>query len=100
PRLLALDLDDREGYAEQVAAAVGGTLAAAGLHEQEARAFWAHLTLARVRGGQGPEPSLAAVPEAGVPEGPLRFEHVTLYRSHLAPGGARYEPLVRRRLRS
>ena len=100
PRLLALDLHDPEGRAAAVQSAASRALEVRRLHVPERRAFWPHLTLARVRGGQGPEPRLAAVPEAGVPEGPLRFEHVTLYRSHLAPGGARYEPLVRRRLRS
>ena len=92
PRLLALDLDDREGNAGQVAAAVGGRLAAAGLHEPEARAFWAHLTLARVRGKQGAEPLPAP------PANSLAFDRVTLYRSHLYPAGARYEAIEHRRL--
>ena len=100
PRLLALDLGDPEGRTGGVQSTASRALEARKLHVPERRAFWPHLTLARVRGRQGPEPSPASVPEAGVPEGPLRFEHVTLYRSHLAPGGARYEPLVRQRLRS
>ena len=99
PRLLALDLDDPEGRAEAVQAAVSGELEAQALHAPERRPFWPHLTLARVRGRGGFEPSLALPAQAGRLEGPLRFEHVTLYRSHLAPGGARYEPLARIRLR-
>ena len=92
PRLLALDLDDREGRARDVAAAVAGTLAAAGLHELEERAYWAHLTLARVRGERASR-RLPAPPVT-----PLSFERVTLYRSHLHPAGARYEAIERRRL--
>ena len=100
PRLLALDLDDPEGRAGAVQATASGALEARGQHAPERRPFWPHLTLARVRGRGGPEPSSALPPQAGLPEGPLRFGHVTLYRSHLAPGGARYEPLARLRLRS
>ena len=92
PRLLALDLDDREGYAGQVATAVGGSLAAAGLHEPEARAFWAHLTLARVRGKQGAGPLPTPLTKS------LAFDRVTLYRSRLDPAGARYEAIEHRRL--
>lgn len=101
PRLLALDLDDPEGRAGAVQAAAAGALEARELHAPERRPFWPHLSLARVRGRRRGEPTPALPPaEAGRPEGPLRFEHVTLYRSHLAPGGARYETLVRHRLRS
>lgn len=98
PRLLALELDDPEGRAGAVQAAASGALEAQELHAPERRPFWPHVTLARVRGQRRDEPSPALGPEAGRPEGPLRFEHVTLYRSHLDPGGARYEPLARHRL--
>ncbi len=100
PRLLALGLDDPEGRAGAVQAAASGALEARKLHAPERRPFWPHLTLARVRGRRGRERGIDRPSPVGSPEGPLRFEHVTLYRSHLAPGGARYEPLVRRRLRS
>ncbi|HEV2773405.1 MAG TPA: RNA 2',3'-cyclic phosphodiesterase [Thermoleophilaceae bacterium] len=100
PRLLALDLDDPEKRAGAVQAAASGALEARKLHAPERRLFWPHLTLARLRGRRGREAGLDWPPPAGRPEGPLRFEHVTLYRSHLAPGGARYEPLVRQRLRA
>ncbi len=66
---------------------------------RERRAVTPHLTLARL-----PEPlsaaerqlvaELAAVSTLPAVE-PLRVEGVTLMRSHLAPGGARYEPLGR-----
>ncbi len=100
PRLLALDLDDPEGRAGAVQAAASGALEAQELHAPDRRPFWPHLTLARLRGRRRRDPSPAFPLEAGRPEGPLRFGHVTLYRSHLAPGGARYEPLARHRLRT
>lgn len=100
PRLLALDLDDPAGQAGAVQAAASAALEARKLHDPERRPFWPHITLARARGRRTGEPKPALPPETGRPEGPLRFESVTLYRSHLAPGGARYEPLARHRLRS
>jgi len=99
PRLLALDLDDPEGRAAAVQAAASGALEARELHAPERRPFRPHVTLARARGRRRGEPSPALPPETERPEGPLCFEHVTLYRSHLAPDGARYEPLARHRLR-
>jgi 2'-5' RNA ligase len=101
PRLFALDLWDRGDRAAAVQAAVSEALSAAGLFTPEKRPFWPHLTLARVRrtgprrgGGRPPiEP-----PAVEVPARPLRFSHVTLYRSHLSPHGARYETLARRDL--
>lgn len=98
PRLLALDLDDPEGRAGAVQAAASEALEAKGLHAPERRPFWPHLTLARVRGRERRRPSPALPTQVGRPEGPLRFEHVALYRSRLGPGGARYEPLTRHRL--
>ncbi|HEV2771620.1 MAG TPA: RNA 2',3'-cyclic phosphodiesterase [Thermoleophilaceae bacterium] len=100
PRLFALDLDDPEGRSWAVQAAVSAELEAQELHAPERRPFWPHMTLARVRGHRSRQPSPALGPLAGGPAGPLRFEHVTLYRSYLGPGGARYEPLARQRLRS
>ena len=92
PRLLALDLDDLEGGPGDVATAVAGALAGAGLYEPGVRAFWPHVTLARVRGKRagGPLPAPPAIPFA--------FDRVTLYRSHLSPAGARYEAVECRRL--
>ncbi len=99
PRLLALGLDDPERRAGAIQTVASDALEAKELHAPERRPFWPHMTLARVRGHAGRQPSPALPPQAERPQGPLRFEHVTLYRSHLAPGGARYEPLARHRLR-
>lgn len=56
--------------------------------------FRAHLTLARsrIRGGQPLGPWLTTVEPPG---GELAVEAVTLYRSHLGRGPARYETLAR-----
>jgi 2'-5' RNA ligase len=101
PRLFALDLADPGGRAARVQSDVVDSLARAGLHKPERRPFWPHLTLARVRGaGRGRRPKGRVAPlEAEPPEGPLTFDRVTLYRSHLSPAGARYEALDFRRLR-
>ena len=58
----------------------------------EARAFRCHLTLARVRRGSARELAGEALE--------VRFpvEDVRLVRSHLGPGGARYDDLAVRRL--
>ena len=109
PRLFALDIDDPEGRAAGVQRAVSGALEAAGLHRPEARPFWPHVTLARVRGGgrrEGAPPRRAPGPERPLPLDPealaaeLRLDRVTLYRSRLSPAGARYEPLAGRQLMS
>ena len=97
PRLVALDLDDTRGRARELAAAVSSTLAAERLHEPEDRPFWAHLTLARMR-GRPARAGNAGVQLARRPPGSLTFDHVTLYRSLSSPSGARYEPIERRRL--
>jgi 2'-5' RNA ligase len=71
---------------------VAAGLAEAGLHEPERRPFRAHATVARLRAGaRSPRPGGAGGPE------PVAFagEALTLYRSHLARAGARYEPVER-----
>lgn len=96
PRLFALELRDRGAAAVELQAAVSGALAAAGLHEPEARPFWPHLTLARVRRGLRAEP-LQPPPAPAIE---FRTGDLTLYRSTLHPQGALYEPLSRTRLES
>ena len=67
-------------------------LSAAGLHEPERRRYLPHATVARLRAGVKPvRGGWLDDPE------PVAFagEAVTLYRSHLGRGGARYEPLER-----
>jgi 2'-5' RNA ligase len=101
PRLLALDLSDPGGRTSAVQGAVSGALSAAGLFTPEKRPFWPHLTLARVRGAgqrRGKGGPFTEPPAAEVPAWPMVFPRVTLYRSHLSRGGARYEPLAVRDL--
>jgi 2'-5' RNA ligase len=95
PRLFALDLDDEDGRARAVQAAVEAALAAARLHRPERRPFWPHLTLARVKPGRAAEPLGGPPP----PAEPFEARWVTLYRSVLRPQGAAYEPLHRASLR-
>ena len=52
-----------------------------------ARPFVGHLTVARARGQSGIPPTLAGMPVAAA----WRADTVALVRSHLDPGGARYE---------
>ena len=91
PRLLAVDLEDREGRGAAIQGAVSGALVKAGLHEAEERPFWPHVTVARVRGRarvRGERPPAIAV-------GPFDAPVLTLYRSDLHPAGAQYVALER-----
>ncbi|BDG09263.1 RNA 2',3'-cyclic phosphodiesterase [Anaeromyxobacter paludicola] len=79
-------------------AALGAGLAPLGYPPEERR-FSPHLTLGRARdprGARGLAPLLSRAPPPS--SAPWRAEEVTLFRSHLSPGGARYEPLLRARL--
>ena len=91
PRLFALDLEDEDGRAGRIQGAVAGALEGAGLYEPEARPFWPHVTLARVRKGA----RVGRIDLPAPPRAPWRAEAVTLYRSRLSPKGARYESLHR-----
>jgi 2'-5' RNA ligase len=93
PRLFALDLEDEDGRATSVQAAVSGALEAGRWYRPEKRPFWPHLTLARVKRGERRVPPL---PDAPAPPGePFEAGELTLYRSTLRPQGALYEPLAR-----
>jgi RNA 2',3'-cyclic 3'-phosphodiesterase len=94
PRLFAFDLEDRDGGATAAQAAVSEALASGGHYRPEKRPFWPHVTFARVRRGA------KRVEPIGVEPPSLSFtaRHVTLYRSHLSPRGARYEALERMEL--
>lgn len=93
PRLFALDLEDEDGRASALQAAASAALEAGGWYRPEARPFWPHVTLARVKRG---ERRVAPLPDEPPPPREL-FEApvVTLYRSTLRPQGALYEPLAR-----
>ena len=64
--------------------------------EPEARAFSAHLTLARVK--NAPRGAGRAVAEAldqvVVPTSRFRVNRATLFQSHLSPNGSRYAPVA------
>jgi len=94
PRLLALDLEDEGGRLSAVQSRVATSLAGAGLHRPEARRFWPHVTLSRVRAGarlEGPPPPLTGLPDEAAA---FPGVEVVVYRSHLGPRGSRYEPLA------
>ena len=76
-----------------------GKLAEEGLHEPEERDFWPHVTVARVRSeGRGSRRPAAVTRRPGdLPDRlkqPFYGVRLTLYRSELQPGGARYVPLA------
>ncbi|MDQ6816324.1 MAG: RNA 2',3'-cyclic phosphodiesterase [Actinomycetota bacterium] len=89
PRVLAVEREDPGGELSATQAELSGALAAGGWYVPEKRPFLAHVTVARVAAARRPRAS-------EVPASPkVRFEgsRVTLYRSRLGPGDARYEPL-------
>jgi 2'-5' RNA ligase len=88
PRVVALEVEPREPLGALADAVERGVVAAG--FEPEARAFRAHLTLGRMRGGRPPQMEDLDAPRA---ESPVR--DVVLYRSHLGRGGSRHEPLER-----
>ncbi len=75
------------------------TLVAERLYKPEKRAFWPHVTVARVKSASRGTKRSATVERApgGLPKQllePARCVRVTLYRSELNPQGARYTPLA------
>lgn len=85
--------------AEALQAGLQQGLVEAGFYEPEKRPFWPHVTVARVRSEARGSRRPAVVSEA---PGPIPLElaeprtsvRMTLYRSDLQPGGARYVPLA------
>lgn len=90
PRLFALDLADEDERGSSVQAAAADALERERLYRPEKRPFWPHITVARVRRGERRVPALDA---PDLPSEPFVAGRLTLYRSHLSPRGARYEPL-------
>jgi RNA 2',3'-cyclic 3'-phosphodiesterase len=89
PRVVAIELSDGDGALARLQSDLAGVLQAGGWYEPEHRRFLGHVTVARVARGNQREPVGLSQPV------PLRFVSaaVTLYRSRLGPGGARYQPL-------
>ncbi len=97
PRLIALGAKSEETVALQKG--VEERLAEAGFHEPEKRAFWPHLTVARVRPEvpKSRKPALITTPPHPLPEHMFRFFRPTrlvLFKSHLRRTGAEYEPMA------
>ncbi len=93
-RLHALDLADLDGTLGGWQQELSDRLAAAGLYEPEKRAFWPHVTLARVKRPKPGPRDVPALPEELL--APFTADRVTLYRSTLLPQGARYDSLASR----
>jgi 2'-5' RNA ligase len=97
PRLFALDA--RSDETEALQGQVEANLVEAGFYEPEKRPFWTHLTVARVkpeaRGSR--KPAQVMTPPPPLPEHMFRFfrpSRLVLFKSHLRPSGAEYEPLA------
>ena len=91
PRLFALDLEDPRGEAVALQGAASAALESARFYRPEKRPFWPHVTLARVKRNRRADLLTADPP----PRRDFDAPTVTLYRSHLRPQGALYEPLER-----
>jgi len=61
----------------------------------EERAFTPHLTLARLNPPRDVREFAPDLVGTSVASDPFQAEGLVLYRSHLSPKGARYEPLIR-----
>lgn len=105
-RIAGTSLFERRGQPHMVWAGVEPLAPLAALHRKidqllarvgvppETRAFLPHITLARLNRTSGPvAPFLAQSGDLATP--PFVFDHVLLYESELAHGGARYHPVAR-----
>jgi RNA 2',3'-cyclic 3'-phosphodiesterase len=97
PRLIALAAtsDETVGLQKQVEE----RLVEAGYYEPEKRAFWPHLTVARVKpeAPKSRKPALIRTEPHPLPEHMFRFFRPTrlvLFKSHLRRSGAEYEALA------
>jgi 2'-5' RNA ligase len=102
PRLFALPVDSPG--AVELQAELEEELVAARLYEPEKRAFWPHVTVARVRpeGRGSKRPRDVRRRPGGLPKDllqPTRAVRTRLYRSELKPSGAEYRPLAQVELR-
>lgn len=94
-RVLWIGIADRASIAARLAADLDAGLAPLGV-EPEGRAYTPHLTLARFK----PPQDLRAAQEVALPPfDPFPLAAITLFRSHLARSGPRYEVVDRFALR-
>ncbi len=97
PRLIALAANSDETVALQ--GQVETKLVEAGFYEPEKRAFWPHLTVARVKpeAPRSRKPALIRTQPHPLPEHMFRFFRPTrlvLFKSHLRRTGAEYEAMA------
>ncbi|MET0558278.1 MAG: RNA 2',3'-cyclic phosphodiesterase [Solirubrobacterales bacterium] len=97
PRLVTLPVDSNPVQVRQ--RELGEWLSRAGLYELEGRAFWPHVTVARVRAeGRGSRrPMATKIPSGPSPTAGIGYfdaVRISLYRSELQPSGAHYVPLA------
>jgi len=93
--VVAVEVADPSGSLTALRARIAAALVAGAGYVDDHPRFWAHVTVARARGGGatrrvGPFRPLPAPAPAE-----FRPEAVALYRSRLGPGGSRYEALER-----
>jgi 2'-5' RNA ligase len=88
PRVLAVRIEDPSDSLSELQATLSTALTSGGWYMPESRPFLGHVTVARVpRGARARAVNLPVLPAL-----PFSADRVTLYRSRLAPSGARYEP--------
>ncbi|HYH27479.1 MAG TPA: RNA 2',3'-cyclic phosphodiesterase [Actinomycetota bacterium] len=90
-RVLWIGLRDREGGLPALARAVDDELA--NLFPPETRPFSPHLTVARFKPFTDMRAVIEELRSTRVEASPFRVGKLVLYRSHLSPKGARYEPV-------
>ncbi len=91
PRVLAVALSDPEGVIARVQSVLSDALVAGGWYAPESRPFLAHVTVARVGRDSRVRPVSLSPPPG---ESAVRCSRVTLYRSRLGAGGARYSHMA------
>ncbi len=89
PRVLTIERADAAGRLATIQSTLAHALAAQGLYTPETRPFLAHVTIARVQREGRPRRTELSAPQ------PLTFsgDRITLFRSQLGQGPARYEAL-------
>jgi RNA 2',3'-cyclic 3'-phosphodiesterase len=97
PRLIALGANSEDTVTLQ--RRVEERLVEGGFHEPEKRAFWPHVTVARVRpeAPRSRKPALVTTQPHPLPEHMFRFFRPTrlvLFKSHLRRTGAEYEAMA------
>lgn len=97
PRLIALGANSEDTVTLQ--RRVEERLVEGGFHEPEKRAFWPHVTVARVRpeAPRSRKPALITTQPHPLPEHMFRFFRPTrlvLFKSHLRRTGAEYEAMA------